>query len=207
MGRLKEVRNFGAPMRVFFDVGANVGQTVLGIREVFPEVDIYTFEPSPGSFAELQIAVSEDTKVHAFNLALSDTIGSSAMQEVGTSVMNRLVGAEESGAAPVDMTTGDAFCESYGIDRIDYLKIDTEGHDLAVLNGFKSMIAQEQISFIEVEAGINITNTYHVDLTAFREFLEPQGYLLFGIYNQKKQRGKPFLRRINPVFLARRLYE
>jgi len=38
------------------------------------------------------------------------------------------------------VTTVDAYCAAQGIERVDYLKVDSEGHDLAVLQGAAGML-------------------------------------------------------------------
>jgi FkbM family methyltransferase len=48
---------------VAFDIGANVGQTALKMREVFPSAIIHAFEPSPPTFAKLETAVSADRNI------------------------------------------------------------------------------------------------------------------------------------------------
>ena len=45
----------------------------------------------------------------------------------------------------------DTFCSENTIDRVDLLKIDTEGFDLIVLQGGISMFKRRAIKFIYVE--------------------------------------------------------
>lgn len=52
---------------------------------------------------------------------------------------------------PAQMIRGDEFCQENGIDHIDFLKIDTEGHDLNVLRGFGGMLTSGAISVIQFE--------------------------------------------------------
>ena len=49
------------------------------------------------------------------------------------------------------VTTVDEFSSQNKIDRIDVLKIDTEGFDLVVLEGARSMLQKRAIKFIYVE--------------------------------------------------------
>jgi hypothetical protein len=105
----------------------------------------------------------------------------------------------------VAMQTGDQFCAAHGIAAIDYLKVDTEGYDLKVCQGFRSMIERQAIALIQVECGINPDNSRHVPLAKFQNFLA--GYLLFRLYDQKVSRQKPRLRRANAVFVAKTIVE
>jgi FkbM family methyltransferase len=52
----------------------------------------------------------------------------------------------------VDVTTVDAYCAAQGIERVDYLKVDAEGHDLAVLQGAAGML-EVGVRFVQFEFG------------------------------------------------------
>jgi hypothetical protein len=51
----------------------------------------------------------------------------------------------------VEIRTGDTFCAEAGISAIDLLKIDTEGYDYYVLQGFKRMLREKRIRVIQFE--------------------------------------------------------
>src|SRR5262249_23517866 len=53
------------------------------------------------------------------------------------------------------LTTLDKFCAQQGIAKIDFLKVDTEGTELDVLNGGAEMLSQNKISVIQFEFGEN----------------------------------------------------
>jgi hypothetical protein len=51
----------------------------------------------------------------------------------------------------VPCLTGDRFCEEEMIKHIDFLKIDAEGHDLAVLRGFEKKLRSNDVDWIQFE--------------------------------------------------------
>jgi FkbM family methyltransferase len=51
----------------------------------------------------------------------------------------------------VECTTIDMIMNKFGLSRIDFLKIDTEGHDLAVLRGARNALAEQKIRLIQFE--------------------------------------------------------
>jgi hypothetical protein len=132
---------------------------------------------------------------------------------------NRIV---EDGPIEVQLRTGREFCAEQGIDHIDYLKVDAEGHDLEVLKGFDLGI----VDFVQVEASANRHMLQAVPFAVLYDYLCGQGFYLFGLYGpawEFKQgphrvrqlvigrelmlsnNALPILRRIDPVFISERL--
>src|SRR6516225_11869775 len=58
------------PLRVIFDIGANVGNTAAAYRSTFPEAEVYAFEPYGPVFERLTVRFAEDGQVHPFKLAM-----------------------------------------------------------------------------------------------------------------------------------------
>ncbi|MCX7792178.1 MAG: FkbM family methyltransferase [Chloroflexaceae bacterium] len=194
-----------------FDVGAYVGDSARQYVRGFPEARIYCFEPAPDTYAALCRNVGAEPRVRCVNLALSAAPGTGAMVRQGAPDCFYLAGAgqrrfdrADAPLAPVQVETVDRFCAAEGITHISYLKIDTEGADLDVLRGAEAMLESRRIDLVEVEAGMNPANTWHVPLEQFKAFLEARGYLLFGLYEQIHEwpTGEPHLRRANAVFVS-----
>jgi hypothetical protein len=76
----------------------------------------------------------------------------------------------------VSVVTLDEFCKQHSVEVIDLLKIDTEGHDLKVLQGASRLLAEGRITLIQFE--FNEMNVYsRVFLRDFYEMLH--GFSLF----------------------------
>jgi hypothetical protein len=89
------------------------------------------------------------------------------------STMSQMVGADATGERVlVDVTTLDEFCAVQAVERIDILKIDTEGLDLDVLRGARQLLAEQRIGIVEVEAGMHGGNTRHVPFEVLKAYLE-----------------------------------
>jgi FkbM family methyltransferase len=201
----------GYSPRVLLDVGANIGQSAIALARRFPSADIYSLEPFPAVFAELQSKVDAYPRIYCHNLACGASSGFAFFRRDTDPTMGRLevrpehdVAAQPADGTLVKVTTVDAFCSANGLERIGLLKIDTEGGDLDVLRGAECMLSAARIDFVEVEAGMNRDNRYHVPMFELLGFLEDKGYRLFGIYEQIPEwpSGRPFLRRANIVFLS-----
>lgn len=206
----------GYTVEVVFDVGANVGQSAKKFVSWFPESQIYCFEPVTSTFAELQRSFGALNNVHCFQLAFGASKGRGKALLHGSSVSYSLLGnpddacvSDDTRIEDVDIETVSEFCRSREIERISFLKIDTEGYDLAVLKGAGDMLDRKRIDLIEVEAGMNPRNQRHVSFEELKRYLEDRGYLLFGIYDQKHERraAMPYMRRSDPVFVSERVTE
>jgi FkbM family methyltransferase len=188
-------------LATIFDVGANVGQSVQAFREAAPQATIYAFEPVTASFAELQKATESDQNVRCMHLGLNDHKGTALMGASGTSSVNAI--SNFSGPAEtIPLSTGTDFCHEHNISHINYLKIDTEGQDLNVCIGFRSMFERFAIDMVQVEAGVDPENTRHVPLQSLVRFFEPIGYRIFKFYSQKIPSRRPVLRRVDAVFIS-----
>jgi FkbM family methyltransferase len=192
-----------AEFRVVLDVGANVGAMTGGYLDHFPQSRVWAFEPIAATCARLRARFAGHPRVMVVQAALGAESGRALMRVTRDSVGCWI----EEGAAldndheSVALETGDAFLADAGLSHVDFLKIDTEGHDLKVLHGFAGALRRKAIRFLQVEAGMNATNRRHVPLHEFQQFLEPLGYHIFRIFHQSPELGgRRILRRADVVF-------
>lgn len=182
----------GDPISVFFDVGANVGQSTAAALKKFPAATVYSFEPDERSFAVLTTDI-RDARVRPFNLALSDRSGEAQFFDYGElATSNSLVpDAQFAKRALNDATirivkceTLDDLCSRLSISRIDVLKIDAEGHDLAVLQGARRLLTDHRIRFIYIEFNTLLPrlNATGGALLPISELLEPSGFKFVASY-------------------------
>ena len=185
---------FGISVNVFFDIGANAGQTSSAALANFPEATIFAFEPHKPAFSALKDNV-RDPRVRPFNLALSDKSGKARFFEYGTlALSNSMVEYSQYAARAkhpakilsVECETLDDICRTHGIDQIDVLKVDTEGHDLAVLRGAEQMLTEGRIRFVYIEFNTMLpkTGTSGGALLPISNILEPLGFRFIATYPQ-----------------------
>jgi FkbM family methyltransferase len=189
--------------RIVLDVGANVGKTTALYLEHFPNSRIWSFEPVPATCDVLRTRFAGEPRVQVRQEALGSDRHTALMRAVGTSVSNMIVEREDPGAhhERVAVNTGDAFLAGAGLSEVDFLKIDTEGHDLDVLKGFSGALQRGAIRLLRVEAGMNSTNRLHVPIQHFLQFLEPLGYHLYRVTSQVMEYdGRGILRRADLIF-------
>jgi FkbM family methyltransferase len=182
-GELRFLEAHGPSCRVIFDVGARTGTwTELALR-ASPGAEVHSFEPMRASYERLA-ARGFPPSVVLNRLALSDAEGEAVIHARSTSLHSRRLSpgdaAMDGEEEPVRLTTLAAYCEDRGIGEIDLLKIDAEGHDLAVLRGGEAMIREGRIRRIQFEYGP--PNIYaRVLLRDFYAFFHGLPYAIFQI--------------------------
>jgi FkbM family methyltransferase len=169
---------------VVFDVGANEGSYTRELSRFFLNADVYCFEPSHSTYAILKSNVGDLSGVHLGNFGLGKETGEAELyysEAEGSGIASvydrRLshIGITLETKEKISIRRIDKFCESEGIPRIDFLKLDIEGHELAALEGAGDMLEQNKIRFIQFEfGGCNIDSR-----TYFQDFW----YLLSPKYN------------------------
>lgn len=183
------------PPYCVFDVGANRGQFLALARTALAgrRARFHSFEPGHATF-ELLRSTSEGPDATLNNAALGREAGSLTLyaDEPGSgmaSLTRRRLGHFGIAVAHeerVAVTTLDAYCAERGIESIDLLKIDVEGHELDVLAGGRSMFERRAVAMVSFEfGGCNIdTRTFLQDFFYFfREHamtihrITPSGYL------------------------------
>lgn len=130
---------------VVLDIGANIGNHTLALST--SSSAIYAFEPTPEIFRLLSenIAQNNLAGVRAINKGLSDHNGQASIHihrsgNLGaTSLYQRAEGTEE---MTVDLVRGDDIVAELGIEQVDFIKLDVEGHEPNVLNGLAGTLAR-----------------------------------------------------------------
>jgi 31-O-methyltransferase len=149
---------------IVVDAGANIGMSSLFFHWESPSAYVLAFEPAPGPYRALRSNFERHgIKGKAYECALSDADGRATLRyRPDASVLSSLHGLQDTAQlrrmlrnlglppervernlraarrlveVPCEVRTLSSVIAETGIDRIDYLKLDVEGSELAVLNG------------------------------------------------------------------------
>jgi FkbM family methyltransferase len=183
---------------VVFDVGANTGQYALAADRVLgPSAALYSFEPSRVAFEVLARQTASLRRCRVFNFGLSDAAGTRELSAPAAGspraslYRQHLRNADsELFTETVELRTLDSFCALEGIERIDLLKIDVEGHEYEVLLGARRMLAERRVRFVQFEFGDR-----HIDArTYLRDFYDllSQTHRLYRIVPDGLRRLPPY---------------
>jgi FkbM family methyltransferase len=146
---------------VFFDVGSNEGNYSLLLLNEFPNSVIYAFEANHFTFKKMSESIVSK-KINFFNIGLSSSIGKGLIYDYKNnagsehaSVYKEVITETHESAECLEINfekdTIDNFCYKKGIERINFIKVDTEGSEFDILQGGKQMIGNDKIDIIQFE--------------------------------------------------------
>ena len=174
-----------ADFREVIDVGANAGAWTTLAREAFPNAVSHCFEIDEDTCGRLADQVSALDRVRVNRCGLSDTSGEAWFKSYPTApevtsifdYPHTVPSVRKRGL----LTTGDEYLEANHLDRVDFVKIDVEGAERQVLDGFVKTISRGVIDVIQFEYGrANIlARQFLRDMYAF---FDTYGYAIGKIY-------------------------
>lgn len=175
--------------RVVFDVGANVGHWASLAVRINAAVSLHCFEPSRATYQHLVNKFKSN--VICNNFGMGSTLGTAKLfifeQGSGINSLYQRQGLESFGLETqrheeiIRLDTIDHYCHEHGIEKIDFLKIDVEGHELEVFKGMREILAQGKVDFIQFEyGGANIDSG--VLLKDIFNIFQPFSYDFYKIY-------------------------
>ena len=130
--------------KVIFDIGGNIGITSIYLATLFPESQIYTFEPLKENFEILKKNTLQFNNIEVFNFGLGAENGSfklylSDNQENygGVSFYPEGEGNLTEPSTECEVKNVNDVIKEIGLISVDLIKIDTEGAEYDILTSFK----------------------------------------------------------------------
>jgi FkbM family methyltransferase len=163
---------------VMIDVGSHFGTALKDFAEIGWR--IFAFEPDPSNREKLLARIQNNSRVTVDTRAVTNKAGDTipfyvSQESTGVSTLRPFLDSHE--ATCVVTTTIAEISKEYNITQIDFLKIDTEGHDLMVLQGVPWEQLQPKVIECEFEDSktVALGYTFH-DLA---NYLLDRGYTVF----------------------------
>lgn len=145
---------------VILDVGANLGIYSFAALAAEPNAIVHAFEPTPEIAATLEAAAKSNGlgNLNVHQVAVSSNNGLARLNRYkgdrGTNGgMNFIFGdGDEDDQTPVKKVRLDDFCAEYGIEHVDLLKVDVQGHEFEVFEGAERLLREGRVGLIFFEA-------------------------------------------------------
>lgn len=182
---------------VVFDVGANFGLMTLQFAKLVPSGKVYAFEPTFYAMTKLKrnLELNPDLErrivvVQSFVSSMTSAepdLKAYASWKVAGEVegdQHRVHGGTAKSTDGVGAVSLDDFCGTNEITRLDFVKIDTDGHELEVLKGAQEVISKFRPTVI-FEIGIYVMRERDVDFSDYLKFFGALDYSLFNSGNLK----------------------
>ena len=146
---------------IVFDIGANRGIYSYFMQKITSPEKIYAFEPNPREFRLLRKLFPD---INTFNIALSSELGKKTLRV--PILNNGLILTTRSSIAEINedievkkyvnfstsTNTVDNIVEKLGLTRLDFMKVDVEGHEFEVVKGAQNTLSKmEPTLLIEIE--------------------------------------------------------
>ncbi|RLM94759.1 FkbM family methyltransferase [Halobellus sp. Atlit-38R] len=183
---LEELLSDLQPDDVFYDLGANLGvYSCFAASVVAPTV--VAFEPHPANADKLaQNVALNDADVSIQRVALASSSGTARMQlapgfdaDVAGSAGHTLLTDyydEASETIQVEKRRGDEFVANEDVQPPTVLKIDTEGSEIEVLEGFDSTLARPECRLVYCELHEDRLNSRGHSVADVYDLLESHGF-------------------------------
>jgi len=176
------------------DIGAHKGEYISSIIKNFNISKAYCFEPNPKVFKILNNKISLNKKIELLNYGASNNSGnilfneniessSSSINELNKNsnyykkkffLLNFLGLNEVTKKIEIKVVTLSDFILENNINKIDLLKIDTEGHEFQVLSGLKDKM--HMINLIHIEHHFDDMIIKDYKFTDIHNLLEKNGF-------------------------------
>lgn len=179
----KIIDHFRDEKIIVFDVGANIGVISKLFLKLFEDMsiknyEIHCFEPDSSAFKELKRI--QNSKVFLNNTAIGKDIGKRNFNSLANSQLSSFYQVHSSTSASynlkekleVNVTSIDEYCESKNINKINFLKIDTEGAESECLVGAQNLIKQNKVDCVFTELAIGkVYNEIELDISMIEKNL------------------------------------
>jgi FkbM family methyltransferase len=133
------------------DIGANIGYVSLLCSQYVGDGVVYSFEPSAISFNFVNQMASQVKQIKPLNLAVSNTSGMVRFIDEAMSDCSHIAESQDRFGYLVESCTIDDWAIKNKKDRVDFIKVDTEGNEIKAIMGAQKMIKSNQ-PVIEFEA-------------------------------------------------------
>lgn len=146
------------PIRVIVDIGANIGATAVFFKNMHPEATLYCFEPHRSSFELLVYNTAQLDGVFPYNYGLHEVESRVRLyQGKLDGISNSIIPGHDVSDTYVAVALKSAGEEMrrLQLERIDILKVDTEGCEVPILRNLVKWLGEIKVIYLEYHSELD----------------------------------------------------
>lgn len=180
------------------DIGANVGLMTLQFAKLASEGKVYSFEPTHYALERLKINLSLNPEISNHVTVINSFVSekSEDTPDIVAYSSWKVNGETMADNHPVHLGTPKStkgvgavclndFAEKEGLDKIDFIKIDTDGHEYAVFKGADKAIARFRPKII-FEIGLFLMHEKKINFDFYYNYFKALNYKLIDAMTNKE---------------------
>lgn len=147
-------------IRTVLDIGANQGQFAATMLKLLPDSRVYSFEPLPDCFAQMQAKLAPNARFKGLNVGLAETSAEIQFERNDYSPSSSFLQMSETHKSAFPFTTN-SHPVSVRVERLDdcadsldltqplLVKVDVQGYEMKVLAGGEQTIKCARMLIVE----------------------------------------------------------
>ena len=192
---------FAVQKGTFLDIGVNVGQTLLKVKSVSPDIQYIGFEPNPSClhYTKQLVRLNNFSAGDIIPVGLSTQNGILSLllfndteSDSGASIVeNFRASSSVKSKIHVPIFTLETVQESIALSDVGFIKIDVEGAELEVLQSCKAMMIQNNpIVIIEILPAYNQENRNRIERQeAIEKMMQELNYSIYRTIKTDQLKG------------------
>lgn len=191
------LERMGVKQPVIIDGGAGTGQTTEFYLRMWPDAQVYLFEPNTSIRTPLRVEYKDNPRIRIYGEALGSQKASGRPFYVGgrngemSSMYLRAPNTRQYYYAnlpegpKVNVVALDGFAEAEGITHIDILKMDLQGGEYNALRGARNLLKEQRVTLVYTEVLFIPVYKAPTYLKVFN-YLGRLGYTLFDLFDVRR---------------------
>lgn len=186
---------------VIIDVGANIGDSIIYFKWLYPNAKIYAFEPLAVAYNMLEknVKINNFKNVFAYNVALgntektiqlfSDTKGTSRLSTINKSASKQNL-KKDAKFQQIIIKKLSGYKKIMALKKVDLLKIDIEGAEGAVFDDLQSVLIKTEKVIVEYHMVPDVRdNSFDKIISVLKKFKFKPTFT--GLYRNTDNEGNP----------------
>lgn len=178
---------------VVLDIGGNIGMMSLVFAQKVPQGVVHSFEPTDYAIGKFRTNMSLNAELASRIILNQSFVSTESKDQVSIKVFSSwpVVGSEDKheihqgvlkSGDNIPSVSLDDYCSKNALERVDFVKIDTDGYEWDVLRGSKEMLKKYRPQIV-FEIGEYVMDEKGITFADYQAFFEEVNYSVYTINN------------------------